>query len=190
MAIRSVLGKLPKTCKYERLVIGTYEGIKHNKPPTAPRPFPFRLHENHVPMPLTDPIKTKGLIYHMELGGLAPARFAVQEFNKQKKSQLQFVRVIKFLRVDRSCMKLQRLDLNSCHCFYALILEAIDAAGVVKFYQACVRLHDLTEGLWLEEFYVFSDDGDKRMRLYHHLDNFYAGLHDKHVIPGKGESAA
>ncbi|PRQ22699.1 hypothetical protein RchiOBHm_Chr6g0253151 [Rosa chinensis] len=189
MAIRSVLGKLPKICEYERLMIGTYEGIKRNKALTAL--CPFRVHENHVPVPVKDQIKTQGLIYHMELGGLGPARFAVEEFNKQKKSQLQFVRVVKFLRVDRSCrMNLQRWDLNSCHCLYALILEAIDAAGVVKFYQACVRLHDLTEGLWLEEFLVFSDNGDERMRLYHHLDNFYAGLHDEHIIPGKGEVAA
>lgn len=69
-------------------------------------------------------------------------------------------------------MKQRRLDLNSCYCLYALILEANDeAAGVVKFYQACVRLHDSTEGMWLEEFIVFSDDGDERLRLYHHLGN-------------------
>nr|XP_011465084.1 PREDICTED: uncharacterized protein LOC101311673 isoform X1 [Fragaria vesca subsp. vesca] len=33
----------------------------------------------------------RGIDYHMDLGGLGPACFAVEEFNKRKKSDLQFV---------------------------------------------------------------------------------------------------
>lgn len=179
-------------------MLGTYEAIKQYKNkellsmsfPIAPHssPFPFGDHENRAPIPITT--KKEGLDYHMELGGLRPACFALEEFNKIKKAQLQLKRVV------RLWMKPQGYPPhNPCYCLYVVILEAVDAGGVVGLYQAHIQLHDLTEGMWLEAFYhccyyegmwldAFGDHcctyyQPVRNRLYHYLDNFYGSMFPK-----------
>ncbi|KAK9941217.1 hypothetical protein M0R45_017835 [Rubus argutus] len=122
--------------------------------------FEFGCYDaNGVRIPMT---VNRGFDYHMDLGGLGPARFAVEEFNKLKKSQLQFV------RVQRTWMK----PLYHCSCMYELVLEAVDAAGVLNLYLAYVKIDDINEGMWLEEFHIFRDNGYPS-RLYHYLDNFF-----------------
>lgn len=40
-------------------------------------------------------------------------------------------------------------------CVYELILEAVDAAGVVNLYLAYVKMNDMKErGMWLKELYI------------------------------------
>lgn len=56
-------------------------------------------------------------------------------------------------------------------CVYELILEAVDAAGVVNLYLAYVKMNDMKErGMWLKEIYIFHDTGYPS-RLYHYLGN-------------------
>ncbi|XP_040361576.1 uncharacterized protein LOC121049115 [Rosa chinensis] len=182
MALRSVLGKMANTMtsskcihKNGRLVlrIGRFEAINHNpnhsnKNKDAPSmddrltSYLFEMgcyDENGVRIPMT---VNRGIDYHMDLGGIGPARFSVEEFNKRKKTQLQLV------RVQRTWMK----PLYHHRCMYELILDAVDAAGVVNFYLAYVEIDDINEGMWLEEFNIFRDNGYPA-RLYHHLDNFF-----------------
>lgn len=82
---------------------------------------------------------------------------------------------------------------NPCYCLYVVILEAVDAGGVVELYQAHIQLHDLTEGMWLEAFYhccnyegmwldAFGDHcciyyQPVRKRLYHYLGKCNYGMH-------------
>ncbi|KAM5582629.1 hypothetical protein ABKV19_002850 [Rosa sericea] len=184
MALRSVLGKMGKTMtmtsskcihKNGRLVLklGNFEAqaINHknnnnNKDaPSMDDPLTAYLSEMGcydeygILIPMT---VNRGIDYHMDLGGIGPARFAVEEFNKRKKTQLQLV------RVQRTWMK----PLYHRKCMYKLILDAADATGVVNFYLAYVKIDDLTEGMWLKEFNIFRDSGYPS-RLYHHLDNFF-----------------
>nr|XP_011461886.1 PREDICTED: uncharacterized protein LOC105350721 isoform X1 [Fragaria vesca subsp. vesca] len=116
------------------------------------------IDENGFRIPMT---VNRGIDYHMDLGGLGPACFAVEEFNKRKKTQLQFV------RLQRTWMK----PLFHCECIYELILEAVDAAGVVNIYLAYVQLNDMKErGMWLEQFHIFRHTGFPS-KLYHYLGN-------------------
>lgn len=61
---------------------------------------------------------------------------------------------------------------GSCYCFYHVMFEAVDAVGVVKFYQADLLLDDVTQGMWLTEFHVFQDNTGYPSRLYHYLGTF------------------
>nr|XP_011461887.1 PREDICTED: uncharacterized protein LOC105350721 isoform X2 [Fragaria vesca subsp. vesca] len=190
MAFRSVLGKMGTTTmtmasskcihKNRRLVLMLHnceaeahkKNHNHNhrnnkkKAPvvrTAANAYLFEfgcIDENGFRIPLT---VNRGIDYHMDLGGIGPACFAVEEFNKRKKSQLQFV------RLQRTWMK----PLYHRACVYELILEAVDAAGVVNLYLAYVKMNDMKErGMWLKEIYIFHDTGYPS-RLYHYLDNFF-----------------
>lgn len=60
--------------------------------------------------------------------------------------------------------------LYHCSCMYELVLEAVDAAGVLNLYLAYVKIDDINEGMWLEEFHIFRDNGYPS-RLYHYLGN-------------------
>ena len=58
-----------------------------------------------------------------------------------------------------------------CECIYEIILEAVDAAGVVNIYLAYVQLNDMKErGMWLEQFHIFRHTGFPS-KLYHYLGN-------------------
>ncbi|XP_062024727.1 uncharacterized protein LOC133740797 isoform X1 [Rosa rugosa] len=100
--------------------------------------------------------------YYMDLGGLEPARFATEEFNKRKKMQLQFVRVVKAHR---------HLLCTGISSLYDITLEAVDA-GVAKLYQAKVSVN-FTDGMFLEWFCLVVDDGCP-IALFDHLENFFA----------------
>ncbi|KAL6137341.1 hypothetical protein ACLB2K_062633 [Fragaria x ananassa] len=104
---------------------------------------------------------TKVYDYYMDLGGLEPARFAMEEFNKRKDAQLQFVRVVKSER------HLLHTGISS---LYIITLEAVDA-GVARLYQARV-LVNFTEGMILEWFCLLVDDGCP-IALFDHLENFF-----------------
>ncbi|KAL6144378.1 hypothetical protein ACLB2K_055072 [Fragaria x ananassa] len=157
--------------------------------PTLSSPRHFRDIQNLAPTPLAT--KKEVLDYHTELGG-GPARFALEEFNKIKKTQLQLVRVAGLW------MKLQGYRHDPCHCLYVVNMEAVDADGVARVYQARVQLHDSTEGMCLEAFYHCYTDPDSVMdkrhmyttnrrvkRLYHFLDNFYETMYPEHLLRRK-----
>nr|XP_004303765.2 PREDICTED: uncharacterized protein LOC101296587 [Fragaria vesca subsp. vesca] len=182
MALRCFLGKMRIANKFlhskERIMmLGTSEVFKHkNKEllsiafPTLSSPRHFRDTENRAPTPIAT--KKEVLDNHMNIGGIRPARFALEEFNTIKKTQLQLVRVVGFW------MKPQGYPHNPCHCLYVVIMKAVDADGVARLYQARVQLHESTEGMFLEAFYHCSTDPDSAKynrhykRLYHFLDNF------------------
>ncbi|KAK9901874.1 hypothetical protein M0R45_001898 [Rubus argutus] len=181
MALRSVVGKLGNRFIHNNvgrlMMVGTLETQainkhNHNKKDVlsmAPGPFDFggKCHEiNRVPFPLITN-KRRGFDYHMDLGGLGPAHIALEEFNLRKKSQLQIV------RLERTWMRPSSHKDGSCYCIYHVMFEAVDAVGVVKFYQADLLLDDVTQGIWLTEFHVFQDNTGYPSRLYHYLDNFY-----------------
>ncbi|KAM5549632.1 hypothetical protein ABKV19_000851 [Rosa sericea] len=98
--------------------------------------------------------------YYMDLGGLEPARFAMEEFNKRKNAQLQFVRVV----------KAHRLLCTGISSLYVITLEAVDA-GMAKLYQAKVSVN-FTDGMFLEWFCLVIDDGCP-LALFDHLENFF-----------------
>ncbi|XP_040364347.1 uncharacterized protein LOC121049933 [Rosa chinensis] len=99
--------------------------------------------------------------YYMDLGGLEPARFAMEEYNKRKNLQLQFVRVVKAHRL---------LLCTGISSLYVITLEAVDA-GVAKLYQAKVS-ENFTDGMFLEWFCLVIDDGCP-IALFDHLENFF-----------------
>ncbi|KAL6144379.1 hypothetical protein ACLB2K_055072 [Fragaria x ananassa] len=95
-------------------------------------------------------------------------------------------------------MKLQGYRHDPCHCLYVVNMEAVDADGVARVYQARVQLHDSTEGMCLEAFYHCYTDPDSVMdkrhmyttnrrvkRLYHFLDNFYETMYPEHLLRRK-----
>ncbi|PRQ51337.1 hypothetical protein RchiOBHm_Chr2g0143271 [Rosa chinensis] len=183
MALRCMLGKLGNNNKFLHnkgrvTMLGTFEVFKHkNKEllsmafPTHSSPHHFGDLENRASIPMAT--RREVLDYHTEVGGLRPARFALEEFNKIKKAQLQLVRVVGLW------MKPQGYPHDPCHCLYVVVMEAVDADGVALLYQARVQLHDLTEGgMFLEAVYGFYDNYGliRYIRLYHHLDNFYNSM--------------
>ncbi|KAL6134796.1 hypothetical protein ACLB2K_067024 [Fragaria x ananassa] len=99
--------------------------------------------------------------YYMDLGGLEPARFAMEEFNKRKNAQLQFVRVIKSQR---------HLVHTGISSLYIITLEAVDA-GVARLYQARVSVNFI-EGMTLEWFCLLVNDGCP-IALFDQLENFF-----------------
>ena len=53
---------------------------------------------------------------------------------------------------------------------YKLTLEAVDDAGVVKFYIAIVFI-DSVDGLWLESVFLIVDN-ERPLRQYHYLGTY------------------
>ncbi|KAK9910022.1 hypothetical protein M0R45_033999 [Rubus argutus] len=149
MALRCVLGKLRSSRKSihnsARLVM-----LGNNSD--------FGVHEDRITIPMS--AKKKKFDYHTGLGGVVPARFVMEEFNKRRNAKLQFVRVLKAWW--KPCSVVPR---------YKLTLEAVDDAGVVKFYIAIVFI-DSVDGLWLESVFLIVDN-ERPLRQYHYLDNFF-----------------
>ncbi|KAM5579395.1 hypothetical protein ABKV19_009262 [Rosa sericea] len=108
---------------------------------------------------------------------MAYAHLAVEEFNKQKNAQLQFVRAVKAY-----C---QEYDDTWGDKYYYLTLEAVDAE-VVKTYQAVV--HDSTEPS-LHIFGLVTDNGLLQLTDNHVLPALYYTLDEREVQPkGRGYS--
>ncbi|KAM1292772.1 hypothetical protein ACFX13_020081 [Malus domestica] len=126
-------------------------------------------HGRSVSTPTPTNTKKQEFDYHMDLGGLGPARFATQEFNRLKNAQLQISRVLK-----ATCRHMRKELWRSpgyyYQRYYELVLEAVDA-DEAEFYQAQVAVDSVDDIMWLEVFCVM--DEHYSLRLYHHLDNFF-----------------
>ncbi|KAM1188591.1 hypothetical protein ACFX13_025187 [Malus domestica] len=110
--------------------------------------------------------------------GLEAARFATQEFNKQKNAQLQFVRML--------CANRRRLN-NGPHYMYFILLEAMDG-GELKVYQAHVS-PDFTGGMSLQFLGRVVEKGSP-VKLFDPLANFIAICYLHRVSPTEGPQPA